>query len=163
MDPGHFQVQSRRVCRSGMLEKTSWWLREVRCTIPNYGRVRLAVQDEQGLTRKLHGSVTDVHKPLASGSEMARHGDTYLWDTGGVVIPRGSPVAQGLHKEYQRLVRAHGRRGVLSLHREGSLYNYYVKKIGKAELAPIAEAPPPSTTSSGPPRSHSGFRRQVHP
>ena len=50
-------------------------------TIPNYGRVRLAVQDEQGLTRKLHGSVTDVHKPFASGSEMARHGDTYLWDT----------------------------------------------------------------------------------
>ena len=141
--------------------------------IANYGRVKLPVQDEQGFSRKLQGSVTDVHKPLGSGSDMAKHGDRYMWHTGGVVIPRRSPVALGLHKEYQRLVRLHGRRGEIRLHREGNLYNYYVKKIGKAELAPVTETWP-SSASGGtqartssftgvPSRTQQGFPRQGHP
>ena len=95
-------------------------------TIPNFGRVGFQVQDEKGVTRRLRGSVTDVHKALGSGGEMATNHDAYIWDSGGVLVSRGGKVAQGLYKEYKRLIRAHGNPGELRLHREGNLYNYYV-------------------------------------
>lgn len=142
-------------------------------TIPNYGRVRIPIQDERGLRRGMSGSVTDVHKPLGSGSALAKNADTYLWDTGGVIIPRESPVAKGLCEEYHRLVNLYGNRGEIQLHREGGLYNYYVKKVGKAELAPVVDTGPssatggmqgPASSSSGaPPRTQQGFPRQGHP
>ena len=110
----------------------------------------------------MSGSVTDVHKPLGSGSAIAKNSDTYLWDTGGVIIPRSSPVAKGLCEEYHRLVHLYGNRGAIQLHREGALYNYYVKKIGKAELAPVVEAGP-SSSAGAPPRTQQGFPRQGHP
>ena len=121
----------------------------------------------------MSGSVTDVHKPLGSGSAIAKNSDAYLWDTGGVIIPRGSAVAKGLCQEYHRLVNLYGNAGAIQLHREGGLYNYYVKKIGKAELAPVTETGPSSAadgtqvrTSSFigvPPRTKQGFPRQDHP
>ena len=107
-------------------------------TIPNYGKVRFQVEDENGLSRRMQGSVTEVHKPLGAGSEMAQNLDAYIWDTGGVLIPRGGKVAQGLEREFHRLVRQHGNYGEIKLYREGNLYNYYVKKVSKAELAPVS-------------------------
>ena len=76
-------------------------------TIPNYGRVGFKVQDEDGVKRGIKGSVTDVHKPLGGGGEISKNLDAYIWDTGGVLIPRGGPVARGLEKEYNRLVALH--------------------------------------------------------
>ena len=98
------------------------------------------MQDENGLRRRMHGSVTEVHKPLGAGSEMANNLDAYIWDTGGVLLPRGGKVAQGLQKEFNRLVSMHGSYGEIKLHREGNLYNYYVKKVSKTELAPVSTA-----------------------
>ena len=142
-------------------------------TIPNYGRVKIPIQDEQGLRRGMSGSFTDVHKPLGSGSALAKNADTYLWDTGGVIIPRESPVAKGLCEEYDRLVKLYGNRGEIQLHREGGLYNYYVKKVGKAELAPVVDTGlasatgsmqgPASSSTGAPPRTQQGFPRQGHP
>ena len=78
---------------------------------------------------------------------MAKNLDAYIWDTGGVLIPRGGPVARGLEKEYYRLVQQYGNYGELKLHREGAIYNYYVRKLGKAEVAavsaPAGRAPAP--------------------
>ena len=43
-------------------------------TIPNYGRVAFKIEDENGLKRGIKGSVTDVHKPLASASAVCKAG-----------------------------------------------------------------------------------------
>ena len=104
--------------------------------IPNYGRVRLSCRDEEGNPRKVSGSVTTVHKPLGSAGEFSASHDGWLWSDGGALIPRNHPVAVGLAKEYNRLVGIHGDEGILPLHKEGNLYNFYLKKEGKTEMVP---------------------------
>ena len=130
-------------------------------TIPNLGRVAFKVEDENGVKRGIKGSVTSVHKPLGGGAEIARNMDSYVWDTGGVLLPRGGPVARGLEKEYNRLAAMHGTYGKIDLHREGNLYNFYVKKVSKAELAPVSQPeqsakPKPSPVSK--PEQGSGWK-----
>ena len=124
--------------------------------VPNYGRVEIPIRDEQGYLHPLQGSVTEVVKPLGSGNELARYHDSYIWDTGGVVIPRGGPVSRGLEREYNRLVSAYGTKGHIALHKEGSLYHYYVKKVGGAKR--VGELSPLVTDCGSP-----GFARPVHP
>ena len=82
-------------------------------------------------------------------------------------------MAKGLCKEYHRLVDLYGNLGAIQLHREGGLHNYYVKKIGKAELASVVDTGPSSATggmqsrassSTGAPRrTQQGFPRQGYP
>ena len=45
-------------------------------SIPNYGKVAFAVEDEASLKRGMRGSITDVHKPLGSASDLAKNHDT---------------------------------------------------------------------------------------
>jgi hypothetical protein len=124
--------------------------------VPNYGRVEIPIRDEQGYLHPLHGSVTEVVKPLGSGNELARFHDSYIWDTGGVVLPRDGPVGRGLEREYNRLVSVYGTKGHIALHKEGNLYHYYVKKIGEARR--IGELSPVTSNAPSP-----GFARQVRP
>ena len=46
--------------------------------IPDYGRVKLATQDENGTDRRITGSVTNVHKPLGSAGELSATHDSCL-------------------------------------------------------------------------------------
>ena len=96
-------------------------------TIPDYGRVQLQVEDEQGYLRGIKASVTEVHKPLGSAAEFAKSHDSFLWEDGGALVPKSHPVAIGMRKEWDRLTRQHGFDKVMNLHRQGSLYNFYVK------------------------------------
>jgi hypothetical protein len=96
-------------------------------TIPDYGRVQLQVEDEQGYHRGLKASVTEVHKPLGSATEFAKSHDSFLWQHGGALVPKEHPVAVGMRKEWDRLIYKHGIDKIMKLHRQGSLYNFYVK------------------------------------
>ena len=96
-------------------------------SIPNYGEARLSGKDEEGDRRKITGSVTEVHKPLGSASEFSKSHDTMLWEEGGSMMPKNGPVARGMRQEYRRLVALHGEGDHLWLHREGALYNFYLK------------------------------------
>ena len=96
-------------------------------TIPDYGRVQLRVEDEQGYLRGIKASVTEVHKPLGSAAEFAKSHDSFLWEDGGALVPKSHPVAIGMRKEWERLTQKHGLDQVMTLHRQGSLYNFYVK------------------------------------
>jgi hypothetical protein len=98
-------------------------------SIPNYGGAELEGYDENGNIRALQGSITSVHKPLGSASAMAKRHDCILWEDGGTLIPRDSPIAVGLRKEYWRLEALHGSQGNLELHREGPLYNFYLQVL----------------------------------
>ena len=42
-------------------------------------------------------------------------------------MPKSHPVAIGMRKEWERLTAQHGLDKVMTLHRQGSLYNFYVK------------------------------------
>ena len=132
------------------LEKVGEFVVASGSTIPNYGRVAFKIEDENGLKRGIKGSVTDVHKPLGGGSEISKNLDAYVWDTAGVLLPRAGPVARGLEKECNRLVRLHGNYGKIDLHREGNLYNFYVKKVGKTELAPVSAPEQGVDSNKGP-------------
>jgi hypothetical protein len=101
--------------------------------IPHYGRVQLNTRDEQYNARKINGSVTEVHKPLGSGSEIAQGHDAVVWDDGGSLIPKNHPIAKGLRAEYWRLCAKHGTTELVQLHKEGPLYNFYVKLDGPAQ------------------------------
>ena len=68
-------------------------------TIPDYGRVQLQVEDEQGYLRGMKASVTEVHKPLGSAAEFAKSHDSFLWEHGGALVPKSHPVAVGMRKE----------------------------------------------------------------
>ena len=43
------------------------------------------------------------------------------------MMPKNGPVAQGMRQEYRWLVALHGEGDHLWLHREGALYNFYLK------------------------------------
>ena len=88
---------------------------------------RLQVEDEQGYRRGMKASVTEVRKPLGSAAEFAKSHDSFLWQDGGALVPKNHPVAVGMRKESDRLARQHGLDQVMELHRQGSLYNFYVK------------------------------------
>ena len=72
--------------------------------ITDFGRVKLDTCDEFYLPRRISGSVTEVHKPLGSAGELARTHDAMLWEDGGALIPKWSPIAKGLRREYARLL-----------------------------------------------------------
>ena len=119
-------------------------------TIANYGEAQLQVKDELGSVRKFRGSVTEVHKPLASAADLSKHHDTFLSESGGVLIPKRSAVAQGLRTAYKNLVRRYGSHGIMPLHREGKLYNFYLKKASSVDLCPIDSGTAGSSASQGP-------------
>ena len=144
--------------RSGSSSITTWeqlrqaylWnlLKVFRCTkwvssslrmvrIPNFGRANFQTVDEFGNKRKMEGLVTEVHRPLASASEISTYHDAFIVEKLGALIPRHTRVVEGL--ECHRLCQLHGFDGILPLYREERLYNYYLRRAEKLELAPVGE------------------------
>ena len=71
------------------------------------------------------------------------------------MMPKSGPVARGMRREYRRLVALHGEGDHLWLHREGALYNFYLKIDQEPDqLNPVEE----SNKISHPPI----FRRQAN-
>ena len=125
--------------------------------IPDYGRVRLKTVDEYDTERKISGSVTEVHKPLGSAAEMSATHDALIWDNGGSLIPKWSPIAIGLRRAYEKLCWKYGADGVLPLYREGNLYNFYLAKTA----APVQLNPVEGEIEMAPGDAKSGNSRQV--
>jgi hypothetical protein len=101
--------------------------------VPNFGRYRLACDDEFGLQRNFSASGTTVHKPLGSAAEFSPGYDAMLWEEGGTLIPKTSRLAQELRKAYFALRRKFGPEGELPIYREGNLYNIYLRQKGEPE------------------------------
>ena len=120
--------------------------------VPFFNRIQLHTVDESGNPRKIAGTVSEVHKPLASGGELARNHDSFLWADGGALIPRWSPVAQEVRQAFLASCQKHGTEDLVKLYKEGNLYNFYLKRSG----APSQLNPVESQGSQG----SSGGRRQ---
>ena len=118
--------------------------------IPRYGRVKVKTEDEKGNKRSFRATVTHVHKPLGSAGEFSKTHDAWLWENGGVLIPKNSTVAKGMRGFYKTLVAKYGDKGHLDLIKEGNLFNIYLKKCGRVEeLNALSDASDDASGSSG--------------
>eukprot|EP00972_Heterocapsa_arctica_P027932 4108042-Heterocapsa_arctica.AAC.1 len=69
---------------------------------------------------------------------MSKTHDAVLWEEGGFLLPREGNIAKKIRKELTKMLDKYSRsEGGPPLYREGALYNFYLKKTGAAELAPL--------------------------
>ena len=128
--------------------------------IPNFGRFKVPACDVNGKRRNFTAYATKVHKPLGSAAEFSKAHDCLLWAEGGSLIPRNSPLAIGLRKEYYRLTELHGHCDEIPLYREGNLFNLYLQQDGKPEQLNATQEGGASS-SAGKAAQPSGNSRQV--
>ena len=101
--------------------------------IPRYGRVRVPCVDESGHRRAFKATVTHVHKPLGSAGEFSKTHDGYLFTDGGYLNPRSSWVAVKMRETLEQLLKTYQDTTVMKLHKEGNLYNIYLRRRGPAQ------------------------------
>ena len=118
--------------------------------IPDMGQLMLTLEDvgsgDQTRLVKMIGNVTSVHKCLMSASKLCKDGKQEIWlngKEGGVVFPSDGPIAEGLAREYDRLVELHGSSTLIPVYLEKGVYNVYFKLLEKEKWkqdeSPIAE------------------------
>ena len=75
------------------------------------------------------------------------------------MVPRDSPIADGMRAEFRRLVALHGDHEVMNLYREGKPYNFYLHTTG----APMQYEEPCLAAIDGeaPNEEEMGFARRV--
>ena len=129
------------IARDLPLEKCGEFRVASGATIPNSGKIKMKSTDESGIERTLRGKITEASKPLLSAEEVSKRWDSLLFEDGGILLERRSPVAL----EIRAVLTKHkvwGRRGrSIRLYREGNLYDAYVRTGDVAqELAPVEPA-----------------------
>ena len=95
--------------------------------IPNLGKIKMKSTDESGVARSIRGHITEVAKPLLSAVEVSRSWDSLLFEDGGILLERNSPVAlevRAISKNH-RVWDRHGKS--IRLYREGNMFNAYVR------------------------------------
>lgn len=101
--------------------------------IPRYGRVRVPCTDEQGGRRGFRATVTHVHKPLGSAGEFSENHDSYIFKDGGFLVARESAMATSIRQHIEECKALYGTNDVVELHKEGNLYNIYLKQRGNIQ------------------------------
>ena len=106
--------------------------------IPNLGKIKMKSMNESEIERTLRGNITEVAKTLLSVAEVSKRWDSVLFEDGGILLERNTSVAL----EIRAVLAQHNvwsRRGKsIRLHREGNLYNAYVRTGDVTpELAPV--------------------------
>ena len=93
--------------------------------IPNLCMIKMKSPDESGVARSIRGHITEVAKPLLSAAEVSRRWDSLLFEDGGLLLERNSPVALEVRTilENRRVWDRHGKS--IRHKREGNLYNAY--------------------------------------
>ena len=81
--------------------------------------------------------------------------DSFIWEHGGALVPKWSPIAVGMRRAYDDLCWKYGAAGVLPLYREGNLYNFYLAKTAN----PVQLSPMEGEVEMAPRDSESGNRR----
>ena len=99
--------------------------------------------DEHSKSRKIIGRRTDVHKVLASASQVCSNGDQLLWLTGdgGFVTPRSGKVRKEMEKRLVELRRQFGDETLLPVYQERGVYNFYMKVDRCDDVAAVANRP----------------------
>ena len=103
-------------------------------SIADFGGAKVVASDEHGRKRNITGRKTQVHKILASASQVCGGGNQLLWldSTGGWVIPRDGGVGKELEKTLHKLLHRQGCDSLLPVYQERGVYNFYMQ-IEKSE------------------------------
>ena len=110
--------------------------------IADYGELTLKCTDENEMRRKISGRVSQVHKVLASASQVARAGQMMLLEQGGgYVIPRDGTIGKMLKAELARAIRMYGDHTLLPVYEERGVYNFYLKVDGDENEASALGSP----------------------
>ena len=73
--------------------------------LEDHGQVRLYGSDQNYTDKTMNARVTDVHRVLASGSEVCRKNLVILNSEGGQIIPGGSNAAKRIHRFVNQVLR----------------------------------------------------------
>ena len=97
--------------------------------IADEGGRNLRGLDEHYNKRQLGGRVTDVHKPLVAGSEVATTSDVILYRKNGYIMPKEGAIAVGMRQAFEKLVKQHGLESLTPLYVEKGVYmfDFYVE------------------------------------
>ena len=71
--------------------------------IPNLGKIKMKSMDESGIERTVRGNITEVSKQLLSAAKASKRWDSILFENGGILLERRSPVAL----EVRAILRKH--------------------------------------------------------
>ena len=63
---------------------------------------------------------------MAAG-EVSKVMDSYIHDTGGVLMERDGKICRGMRKEFNRLKWLHGPKELIDLHKENGTYHFWVQ------------------------------------
>ena len=116
----------------------AWYTTASGDEIPDMGQLELTLKDETQRVFQLLGNVTRVHKCLVSASKLCQGGrnvstkyEMWLDGEGGYLYPSDGPIAQGLAKEYKRLVKMHGSHTMIPVYQERGVYNVYFRLLAR--------------------------------
>ena len=96
-------------------------------TVDHYQRFKYPAWDEQGLRRDFSGWLTSVNKPLMAAGEVSKMMDSYVHDTGGVLMQRNGQICRGMRREFKRLQALYGDTELIPLHKENGTYHFWVQ------------------------------------
>ena len=116
----------------GVVDATGvWYVDAAGERIEDYGAYRLHAADEWDRSLSLGGRLADVHKPLASAGQIASQGryGIMLRDDGGNMWRKDSKIGVEMRKHLEKLLARYGYAGVIPVHLEKGVYNFYVKDV----------------------------------
>ena len=118
--------------------------------IADYGGLKLECTDENSMKRNFGGRISDVHKVLASASQVAKAGQMlWLEADGGYVIPRDGTIGKKLREELARLIDVYGDYTLLPVYQERGVYNFYLQVDDQVETAALGNPEPREAPQSG--------------
>ena len=77
-------------------------------------------------------------------SEFSENHDAYIFKDDGFLVPTNSPVAQSIRQHIEECKAVYGMDGVVEMHKEGNLYNIYLKQRGNFQKINTLDAGPPT-------------------
>ncbi len=70
-----------------------------------------------------------MHKVLVAGSAAAKFQDCWITQGGGYLIHRSSPIAKGMAKTLDRLIKKYGEKHTIPIYEENGICNFSLKRM----------------------------------
>ena len=97
--------------------------------VESAGGIKVKGQEfSSGQMIEVKGMRAPVHKPLLAAGDVTNKGsDIYLWNDGGYIITKSSPILADLRACFAKSIAKHGTKGMVEACKEGNVYNVYLK------------------------------------
>ena len=96
-------------------------------SLNHYQRFKYPAWDARGKRRLAAAWLANVNKPIMYAPEASMAHDSFLYNDGGLLIERDSPISRGSRRESHRLINARGADKLTGLEKRRGLYNLWVQ------------------------------------